>query len=182
MTLCLRPFRMGFAVCCIVVIAQAAPANGALAQQIPSSGGYWISGGIGGGIFGGTEGLAIQLQAAHQRGHHLVSIRGTVVAEILGDGVYDLGVLYGRAWVRDGTFLSLGAGVGLAVTEECPGLFTGGSCRYEKVFGLPVSAEASRRFTHFLGLGVQLFANFNSGTPFVGGLVGVQLGSLTGKG
>jgi len=178
MTSCPHRFRVGLALCCITVFAQVAPANGSFAQQVTRSGGSWISAGIGGGLFAGTEGLGLQLQTAHQRGKHLYSIRGAVVAEILGDAVYDLGVLYGRAWAEGRTFLSLSSGVGLVVTEECPGLFTGGSCRTRHALGLPVSAEVFGRLTHFFGIGFQLFANVNSSQSFFGGLVGVQVGSL----
>ena len=178
MTLRPRPVRMGLVLCCITVFAQVAPASRSSAQQVPELRGSWISAGIGGGIFAGTEGLGFQLQAAHQRNQHLFSIRGSLVAEVLGDAVYDLGVLYGRAWVKDRTFLSLGSGVGLAVTAECPGIFSGGDCREKKTLGLPVSVEFSGRPTHFLGIGLQLFANVNPVQSFFGGLVGVQVGSL----
>jgi hypothetical protein len=64
------------------------------------------------------------------------------VAVVLGrDAVYDLGVLCGRAWAEGRTFLSLTSGVGLVVTEECPGLFAGGSCRNRHALGLPVSVS-----------------------------------------
>lgn len=58
--------------------------------------------GLGGGAFQSLDGapndpgVALLGGVAVQRREHLFTLRGSLVAEVLADGVADVGVLYGR--------------------------------------------------------------------------------------
>jgi hypothetical protein len=108
---------------------------------------------------------------------HRFALRGSIVAEVLGDGVGDFGLLYGRAWTGERSEKSLSAGVALVYGDDCYGIF-GGPCDASKTVGLPLSATMSFRPSRFLGLGLEAFANLNSLASFVGVSGMLELGAL----
>jgi len=143
----------------------------------------WVAVGLGGGLFSSVDGAAndpgIALLAALvlKEDGHRVALRGSIVAEVLGDEVGDFGLLYGRAWTGERSEQSLSAGVSLVYGNDCHGVF-GGPCDPSKTVGLPVSATMSFRPYGFLGLGLEAFANLNSLASFIGVSGMLELGAL----
>ena len=125
--------------------------------------------------------MGLQAQIAHQRGAHLLTVRGSFLTEILGDGVADLGVLYGRVDESDRKRASISAGLALVLAEDCPGGLSSGSCDEVLAIGLPVVGEMSFIPVHFLGFGLQAFANLNLIQSSLGAAFLVQVGSLSQK-
>ena len=154
-----------------------------VAAQSGGGSGFGVAAGLGGGYFGGdgsgdAEGLAAMAEVSYRRGPHLFSARGAVIAEILGDGMLDFGVLYGLSRDVGASHLSASAGLGLAVFEDCPiGLATG-ICRSDFALAVPIALRASWRPSRFFGLGIQALGNVSTGRSFVAGVLFVEAGRL----
>lgn len=144
----------------------------------------WIYGGMGGGDFSSRDGqtndpgIALLAGVAASRAAHRFTLRGAVVAEILGDGIADLGLLYGRTWTGERSQRSLSAGVALVEGEDCHGIFSGRPCEDVNKVGLPLSASVSFRPVRMLGLGLEAFGNLNTLSSFAGVAAIIELGSL----
>ena len=102
------------AIAALIAILVIAPTE-VEAQASPSATRVWLAAGVGIGTFGplGFSGLA---ELAYQGGPHLVALRATAVAD-LEDGMFDIGLLYGRASTRPGGVGHLSAAVGLSVVS-----------------------------------------------------------------
>lgn len=144
----------------------------------------WLAGGLGGGYFSSLDGnpndpgIALLGALVVKEDRHRVALRGTLLFEILGDGLAEVGLLYGRAWTRERSQRSLSAGLALVSGADCHGVF-GGPCNPpSKTVGLPLSATMSFRPSSFLGLGLEAFANLNSLASFVGVSAMLELGAL----
>jgi len=144
---------------------------------------FWLTAGLGGGYFSdssqeSTEGIALVGQLSYLRGVHLWSLRGSVVAEVLGDGIADLGVLYGRRSEGPQSHVSASAGLGLVYYEDCPGGLGTGGCRSATSLGIPFALTASWRPAPVVGFGVQALGNLNGSHSFIAGLFILELGNL----
>lgn len=143
----------------------------------------WLAVGLGGGFFSSLDGdpndpgIALLGALVLKEDRHRVALRGTLMFEILEDGVAEVGLLYGRAWTRERSQSSLSAGLALVYAQDCHGLF-GGPCDPSKTVGLPLSATMSFHPASFLGLGLEAFANLNRLTSFVGVTAMLELGAL----
>lgn len=168
-----------FAVLLAALTVLSTPTPSRAQQASGDQGRAWVSVGLGGGSFSGAEdpGIALLASLVLRESRHRIAVRGSIVAEVLGDGVLDLGVLYGRAWTGARSERSLSAGIAIVRGEDCHGLF-GGPCDPSNAVGLPLSATMSFRPSRLLGLGLEAFANLNTLASFVGLGGMIELGML----
>jgi hypothetical protein len=156
---------------------------GEVGAQTESGARFGVAAGLGGGYFQGDspaegEGLAAMAELSYRTGPHLISARGSLIAEILGDGIADFGLLYGLSRDDGASHLSVSGGLGLVVFEDCPiGLATG-LCRSDFGIGLPLALRASWRPSRFFGIGIQALGNVNASRSFVAGALFVEAGRL----
>ncbi|HUF75736.1 MAG TPA: hypothetical protein VMM35_05625 [Longimicrobiales bacterium] len=166
-----------------LVLATCAGLAGQAGAQADGGSRFGVAAGLGGGYFQGDgsgdgEGLAAMAEVSYRSGPHLFSARGALIAEILGDGMVDFGLLYGRSREGGASHLSASAGLGLVVFQDCPiGLATG-LCRSEFGLGLPLALRASWRPSRFVGFGIQALANIKPSRSFVAGALFVEAGRL----
>jgi hypothetical protein len=143
----------------------------------------WIGAGVGAGYLSNEvdndAGLALNAHVAYQRGAHLITARGGMLAEIFGDELTEVGLLYGRGTTDEATHASISAGMAWVHLDECPdGLFGSGSCDSASVLGVPIVAEVAWRPARIFGVGLQGFANLNDQSTFYGAALIVEVGRL----
>lgn len=162
---------------CAVVFAlsMAAP----LAAQ-GGAAGFWAGGGLGLGAASGLEtlGIALAIDLNLHRAPTLISARTSIVAEVLGDGVADVGVLYGRMRVVGASSRSVAAGLGVVLFEDCPGGLSSRACEPDATFGIPFSARASLVGGGVIGVGIEILGNLNHRASFIAALARIELGSI----
>ena len=164
------------AVLAVLSLLAAIPAESA-AQTSPTENRGWFAFGLGGGVFGRSGGPGGVAELAFQRGPHLLALRSSGGGEFLGDGVTDVGLLYGRATTGEGWHSSAAIGLGwVGATKDC-GLFSS-ECSDESTVGVLIAAERSFRPSRFFGVGVQTFGNLNPVRSFIGVALVLKLGSL----
>ena len=144
---------------------------------------FWIGSGLGlvaisnyageQGIFGLFAG---NLNATYQFGRNLVSARTALATVFIGEGYYDVGLLYGRVLSEGFFFTSVGAGVAY-VEGENVGLF-GDNEELFATISLPLEVQLFVRPLRFIGVGIYGFANINREKNFVGATFSVQIGNL----
>jgi hypothetical protein len=165
--------------------------------------------GIGGGGMGsGTDAISARAALMLGQGRNgSITIRTAAVEEfdlfgpVPAEGVWDLGVLYGRQTRGKWGYVSAAAGValvgGMRRGDRIPGtsppcesydvlgcllvaMFT--PVRYEEkpfqTVGIPVELEAGFTFTRVLGLNASAWANLNRERTVTGLSVGLVLGRL----
>jgi len=99
------------------------------------------------------------------------------VAELFGDGMWDTGLLYGRA-TRTRAFETWAAvGVGLADGTRSPSFF-GQTYQLSSVVGIPLEAHLTWTPASWFGLGLYGFADVNHSQSFAGVALGIDLGLL----
>jgi hypothetical protein len=116
-------------------------------------------------------------QIVYQTKVHQFSVRAMGAADPFGysgDEFGELGVLYGRAAKREWGHAAIATGLAWTGFGSCAGS-AGAGC---STLGLPIVAEAALRLFSIMGLGAQVFANFNSKSIYRGGVVFLQLGWL----
>lgn len=130
----------------------------------------WVQAGLG----ATTANLGGLVAASVVTGQHLLSARGSFVAENFDGGdeeTFDVAVLYGRQLRRTGAFRpSASAGIAYVKCEECE---DGGSA---SSVGLAVSLDALLSPTKFAGIGLHGFGNVNPIASFAGVAVTIHLG------
>lgn len=128
----------------------------------------WLNGGPGLSPNGVAGGLGFSIQPSRP-GYLLFSLRGVIAAEILGDDVSDVGVLVGYSSKKPQSYayISIAAGVG----------YVGGTA-VEATFGIPAEVQLFYTPLSFMGVGLQVFANFNKEKTFGGVLLCLQFGKL----
>ena len=149
-----------------------APASSQEATRSESPPRWWFTAGLGPSTeaFAGVAGFDADLDGP------LLSLRGTVSADIMGPSFWDVGLLYGRTARRDRG--ALGASVGLAAIG---GDRSSGLGRREPVgvhLGLPLAVRAAWYPASCFGLGTYLFANLNGERSFGGVALTFELGEL----
>jgi hypothetical protein len=166
----------------IAALAASAPLRAQTPAGAPADAtAVWVTAGLGGGVFqpldngDGDPGVALLAALSGQRGVHQIQLRGTLVAQVLGDGVGEVGVLYVRAWRRPKSQSSLGAGIGTVFGEDCGGLF-GGPCRSRTTVGVPLTGGITFRPVRALGLGVHALVNVNAMSSFAAVVAVIELG------
>lgn len=150
---------------------------------------FWLSAGVGSGI-GASDDPAIagSLNMTYQRRRHLFSARSVIIGDpVFGSFlIYDVGLLYGRAFNVGMLPVSIAAGIGYIagdLSEACFG-FGPSSCSRsnEKPFdagvGLPLEVRIQAWKTRYVGLSLIGFASFNRERTFRGVLLRAQLGDL----
>ena len=166
--------RVGaFCLCFIVILFLATPNS--IHAQSEKQYFYWVNFGLGKGSIGEGGEMAIILDGTFQFGKNVLSLRYSLVGELLADDFYDYGLLYGRAFHSSTFFASGGVGLGLVEVRR-GGLFTGKETIYK--FGFPLETQLFWRPLRFLGIGLYGFANFNSEESFYGFAICLQAGKL----
>ena len=176
--------RTGLVAGMAVALWAAPAATAGQATARPAS--FWVTGGLGGSLYTGGEelgdddaGLVLIGQVSYQTGPHILSLRGSIIAEIFDDALSDVGVLYGRGLEGETGHASIAAGVAWVYAEDCPGgLFSSGPCTTENTVGVPIVAEASFRPWSFVGIGGQAAVNLNAARTVFGVALILQLGAL----
>ena len=129
------------------------------------------------------------LYVSSQRGANGFSLRGAGAIELFGDGIADLGLLYGRATTGGGSYGSFGIGVAvvtgsfredgldlcgiLSDRDDCPDTSPQGFT----TVGIPLEVQLALRGRH-VGIGIYGFANLNPESSFVGATVSLHVGRL----
>jgi|GEM_PF-988962 len=152
--------------------AQLASPGGADVLQ-PRGTRAWVSGGVG----FASRGPAGHLAGTYQFGGNLLSVRGAGTIAVFGDELWDVGLLYGRAFVSGLVHASASAGVGLVGGQTREGIHDEGEA-LPTTFGVPIAAELFFRPMPVLGLGLYGFGNVNREESFAGITAAVQLGRL----
>jgi hypothetical protein len=124
---------------------------------------------------------------AYQRRRHLFSARSVITGDpVFGSYLYDIGLLYGRAFNVEMLPVSIAAGIGYVagdLSEACFG-FGPSSCSrsneepFDAGVGLPLEVRIQAWKTRYVGLSLIGFANFNRERTFGGVLLRAQLGDL----
>jgi len=129
---------------------------------------FWINGGPGLSLNGVAAGLGLSIQPARP-GYLLFSLRGSIAAEILGDDINDVAVLVGYSSKKPQShgYFSIATGVS----------YVGGTA-VEATFGIPAEVQLFYTPLSFMGVGLQVFANFNKEKTFGGVLLCLQFGKL----
>ena len=147
------------------------------AQTSPKENRGWFAFGLGGGSFGNSEGPGGVAELAFQHGPHLLAVRSSGGGAILGDGVTDIGFLYGRATTGEGRHSSTAIGISwVGATTGC-GMFSS-ECEDESTVGIPMAVEHSFRPSRFFGVGIQAFGNLNFVRSFIGVALILKVGRL----
>jgi hypothetical protein len=142
-----------------------------VAQESHST--YWLTAGAGLGSRGGAGVVG----GAYQFGRNLLTARGAGTVAFFGDGLWDIGLLYGRASLPGLVHLSLAAGVAaVGGTRREESLFDP-SERMSTTIGLPFEVQLFFRLP-VLGVGVYGFGNINDQESFGGIAAAVQIGRV----
>ena len=126
---------------------------------------------VGLGLSEGQAGAAVHAALGHAFGRSVVSGRAAALlvgADFLWDDLWDVALVYGRAF-RDGdTFFSVGAGVG----------YVGGSVfgQDRHTAGLALEAQAFNNPSSRVAVGFYVFANLNGHRSFGGATLAVRFG------
>ncbi|HEY6091494.1 MAG TPA: hypothetical protein VIV83_05850 [Gemmatimonadales bacterium] len=166
----------------LVLILVAAPLGQAHAQR-QSSSRNWVTLGLGQATWGGLTELGGQFTFSHQRGRMVVTGRGLVGFDLLGDvlqvpgmntSVEDYGLMVG-AGSRPGLIrYSLGAGVGAATITRKGS--SGSADSHTKTFGVPLEGQLFLQPIPFVGLGFYGYGDLNKQKSFWGWSISVALG------
>ncbi len=136
----------------------------------------WVDGGLGedwGGISGGAS-------FSYQAGPSIFSIRWVAIAELKLDlwgnsgpaeGVWDVGVLYGRIAKTSWGLVSISGGLSLVGVSDNQGVST-----YHP--GIPVESQLFWTPSSTFGIGIYGYANLNTEKSFLGALLCLQIGRL----
>lgn len=172
----------------IVTTAQPDLHSGFSLPDEPASA-FWF--GVGAGV--GTlpseeEALAASLSLTYQRRSHLFSARAAFAGDpVFGPYLYDIGVLYGRAFPVGRRAVSIAAGVGVVDGDFdtfCIAVGYASNCaenRRDEVgatLGVPLEVQIHSLTTRFFGLSICGFANLNRTGTFGGVLLHIRLGDL----
>lgn len=137
---------------------------------------YWVNTGLG----VGTIGMALIAGTHYQFGPNLLSIRGSVTAEIFGDEFWDIGLLYGWASSEYDYHVSFSSGIAIMGGSRSEGGLFSNTPRevISAQFGVPLEGQFYWRPFRYFGLGLYGFANLNIEQLFAGLALSVQLGKL----
>lgn len=110
---------------------------------------------------------------------HVFSLRATTTDPTFGHETWDVGLLYGRAlFVQSFTF-SASTGIAIVSGTRYGSLFGRGPGRdLETMIGFPLEGVITWTPTPVFGVGVRGVANVNTGQPFGGLGVTLQVGRL----
>jgi hypothetical protein len=122
---------------------------------------------------GGSMGLTLEAD------RHVFSLRVASTDPTPGHETWDVGVLYGRAlFIRAFTF-SASTGVAVVSGRRYTTLFGNGpGSDLETMIGFPLEGTITWSAARVLALGVRGFANVNTGQPFGGLGMTVQVGRI----
>lgn len=84
---------------------------------------------------GADRASALSVSLGHQRGKHVLSLRGVAAFELFGDDYFDVGLLYGRTLSSGVLFASAGAGLGAVFGTRGSGGVLGGGKRNRSARG-----------------------------------------------
>ena len=133
---------------------------------------YWINAGVG---VGSLE-LSAVVSASLARERHLFSVRRAQVSTLLGDPLWDVGLLYGRAHVGGRGTASIAGGISLVNVIHRSGTELVPVMTESISMGIPIELQLFWRRGVF-GLGGYAFTNFNLEEPFWGVALALQLGN-----
>ncbi len=167
--------RASPALCATVLLVSPVPL--AAQRRIPERPcGVWLTVGLGAGWIHETA-FAGAASLSYRSGASVLVWRVTGVAELFGDGMWDTGLLYGRA-TRTRAFETWAAvGVGLADGTRSPSFF-GQTYQLSSVVGIPLEAHLTWTPASWFGLGLYGFADVNHSQSFAGVALGIDLGLL----
>lgn len=134
---------------------------------------FWINAGLGVGTLGGA-GIA---STSYQFGLHLLSIRGAVTFEILGDDFWDIGMLYGLATSKQNYHASISSGMAVMGGSRSAGFFEQSEVISRQI-GFPLEGQLFWWPSNVFGLGLNGFVNLNMEQTFAGLTLTLQLGKL----
>lgn len=125
------------------------------------------------------------LYLSYQRRANVFSLRSTGAIEIFGDGIADVGLLYGRATTGTVRYGSFGIGIAFVTgsyeeDEICFPIGSDFNCEEPQGFttiGIPVEVQLALRGRN-IGIGVYGFANLNPESSFVGATISLHAGRL----
>jgi hypothetical protein len=136
-------------------------------------GDFWLNAGIWTGIsYPYWPNAALSL--SYQKGPNLLSARVTESAELFGDGVYDVGILYGRCLKEKMGFVSMAGGISYVFFYSSG---NGGNLNPVGI-GIPIELQLFTTPLSFAGIGIYGYANLNLKHPSVGALICLELGKL----
>ncbi len=137
---------------------------------------YWVNTGLG----VGTNGMALIAGTHYQFGPNLLSFRGCVTTEVLGDEFWDIGLLYGWASSEYDYHISFSSGIAVMGGSRSEGGLFSDTPRevISAQFGVPLEGQLFWRPSGNFGLGLYGFANLNTEQSFGGLALSVQLGKL----
>ena len=144
----------------LAAVAAPAAAQDSAAPPHRVFAGVGFGGAAGTDDVGGAGGFG---QLTWQRAPHHAALRGLGVSELFssGDGVSEVGALYGRTVVFGGGHAAVAAGLSFVYVDR------GGPTGDVETVGIPVTAEAALEY-RVLGLGIQVFANLNPESTYAG--------------
>ena len=135
------------------------------AGQASTNRATWIMAGLG---LGAPGSIAAAIDASHQRGVHLFSLRSAGLTGAEGPVMVDYGLMYGRATHPAKFHASLS--IGLGVARECEF-----SCSNTLLGAIPIAARVATR-GRVVGIGLYLFGDLNTLRPYAGLVLAVSVG------
>jgi hypothetical protein len=135
----------------------------------------WLGLGFGAGGRDDGEGLVLTGALVRQQREHYFAIRALALADPFGalsESSSEIALLYGRAVTRRYGHAALATGLAATFRDPCGAARE----RHCATIGIPVVAEAAVQPLPILGLGVQVFANFNRNGSYAGATAFLQVG------
>ena len=168
------PVRVAFALLGLATLST----DQVTAQDVPPDSGpatsaLWLSAGLGlGSGAGAGNGLSLAGAISYQKDRHRVTLRGSKMGDLMSgrDWAGEFGVLYGRTRVGESGYVAGLTGLSVVSVANCGGIGEGCS-----TVGLPLLIEGGVR-SRSLGVGLQLFANWNRKASSAGVGMMVNLG------
>lgn len=134
---------------------------------------------IHGGPAATTLGLGMIGGAAVEFDRHVLSLRAVSTDQALGDELWEIAVLYGRATATEHVFLSAGVGTAVVGGTRYPRVFGGGEGEdFEPIIGFPLEGQIAWTPVRAVGIGVHAFANVNTAHPVGGVALTLRLGDV----
>ncbi len=134
---------------------------------------FWVSGGPAITTLG--PGLTAGATVASNR--NLFSVRAISTDHTFGKETWEVALLYGRAISSRQIHFSAGTGVAVVGGTSYSGIFeTNSAADLEPIIGFPVEARIYWTPVNFGGIGINGFANINTGQPFGGLALFLRLG------
>lgn len=137
---------------------------------------YWVNAGPN----LSTLGVGMSTGLAVKNGRHLFSVRAISTDPDFGSEILEAAFLYGNVFSHGNFQFSAGVGVSVVEGTRYPRLFARGDGEdLDPMIGFPLEGHVYWAPINFAGIGINTFANVNTGQPFGGLALTIRLGHFS---